>query len=139
MLSLSLSLLQALSRTIALALPELLKFLLYAVLLFLAFALTGWIILGPYHSKFLTFNDTVETLFGLLNGDDIYNTFILIDPDDDIIAYAYSRIYLYVFTFLFIYAALNIFTSLVIVAYEASLVRLDVAFESQFVESCKDA
>lgn len=92
------------------------------MILFLAFAITGWIILGPYHSKFHTINDTIETLFGLLNGDDIYNTYTMIDVDDDPVAYAYSRIYLYVFLSLFIYAVLNLFTSLVIVAYEASKV-----------------
>ena len=88
----------------------------------MAFAIAGWIILGPYHSKFFTINDTIETLFGLLNGDDIYNTYSMIDPDDDQVAYAYSRIYLYVFLALFIYAVLNLFTSLVIAAYEASTV-----------------
>lgn len=106
-----------------LAFPELLKFLLCSGLLFMAFALTGWFVLGPFHDKFDTLNSAIETLFGLLNGDDIYNTFVQIRAQDDHTAYIYSRIFLYVFLALFIYAVLNIFTSLIISAYEASQVN----------------
>ena len=105
-----------------LAFPELLKFLLCSGILFIAFALTGWIVLGPFHVKFDGINTSIETLFGLLNGDDIYNTFIMIRSQDDHIAYFYSRVFLYIFLALFIYAVLNLFTSLIIAAYEASQV-----------------
>ena len=105
-----------------LAFPELLKFLLCSGILFIAFAMTGWIVLGPFHDKFEDLNSAIETLFGLLNGDDIYNTFIQIRSQDDHTAYVYSRIFLYVFLALFIYAVLNLFTSLIITAYEASQV-----------------
>ncbi len=98
------------------------KFLLCAGILFLAFTINGWIILGPYHDKFLDFNASFETLFSLLNGDDIYTTFVSIDPDDNFTAYVYSRIYMYIFLILFLYFVLNLFTSLVITAYEASQV-----------------
>ena len=93
-------------------------------LLFLAFSLTGFVVLGPFHPKFLTFYETFETLFGLLNGDDIYTTYDQIDIDDDPVAYIYSRIFLYTFLVLFIYFVLNLFTSLVIAAYEASQVKV---------------
>ena len=88
----------------------------------MAFALTGWIVLGPFHVKFLTMNSAIESLFGLLNGDDIYTTFTQIRPQDDEAAYVYSRIFLYIFLALFIYTVLNLFTSLIITAYEASQV-----------------
>ena len=84
--------------------------------------MTGWIILGPFHIKFESINSAIETLFGLLNGDDIYNTFTQIRAQDDSTAYVYSRIFLYVFLALFMYAVLNLFTSLIITAYEASQV-----------------
>ena len=113
---------QALTRTMYLAFPELLKFLLCSGILFIAFAMTGWIVLGPFHGKFDNMNSAIETLFGLLNGDDIYNTFIQIRSQDDLTAYVFSRIFLYVFLALFIYAVLNLFTSLIITAYEASQV-----------------
>ncbi len=94
----------------------------------MAFSLTGFIVLGPYHPKFISFYETVETLFGLLNGDDIYATFDQIDIDDDVVAYVYSRVFLYCFLILFIYFVLNLFTSLVISAYEASQVAIIIAW-----------
>ena len=122
--------LQALNRTLYLAFPELLKFMLCTSLLFLAFSLTGYVVLGPFHPKFITFYESFETLFGLLNGDDIYTTYDQIDIDDDPVAYIYSRIVLYAFVVLFIYFVLNLFTSLVIPAYEASQVRKGSSFMS---------
>ena len=81
-----------------------------------------------YHSfqttQFTTFNDTIETLFSLLNGDDIYNTYILLTPGVDLAAYIYSRFFLYIFLGLFIYSVLNLFTSLIISAYEISQVGI---------------
>ena len=91
-------------------------------LLFIAFSLTGFIVLGPFHEKFETFYGSFETLFGLLNGDDIYNTLDQIDTDDEVYVYVYSRFFIYAFIVLFIYFVLNLFTSLVISAYEASQV-----------------
>lgn len=124
---------QALNRTLYLAFPELLKFMLCAGMLFLAFSLTGYIVLGPFHPKFSNFYETIETLFSLLNGDDIYATFDQIDIDDDMIAYLYSRVFLYSFLILFIYFVLNLFTSLVISAYEASQVKLCFRIHSMHV------
>ena len=123
------TLMQALTRTMYLAFPELLKFLLCSGILFIAFAMTGWIVLGPFHGKFEDLNSAIETLFGLLNGDDIYNTFIQVRPQDDLTAYVFSRIFLYVFLALFIYAVLNLFTSLIITAYEASQVLKEAILE----------
>lgn len=124
----------------------------------LAFAITGWLVLGTYHEKvwsavnhacvltvcyfppnhlasllsslppfplsmqFENLNTSIESLFSLLNGDDIFETYRSLSPFADTATYLYSRIYLYVFLSLFIYAVLNIFTSLVISAYEASQV-----------------
>ena len=105
-----------------LAFPELLKFLVCTAVLFLAFVINGWITLGPYHEKFETFVDSFETLFSLINGDDIYMTFIGIDEEDHVLFYCYSRIYMYIFLVLFLYFVLNLFTSLVITAHEASRV-----------------
>ena len=114
---------KALNRTLYLAFPELLKFMLCVWLLFVAFSLTGYIVLGPFHPKFATFYESFESLFGLLNGDDIAASFDKIDIDDDRVAYLYSRVFLYAFLVLFIYFVLNLFTSLVIAAYEASKVH----------------
>ena len=73
-------------------------------------------------SQFTTIVGTIETLFSLLNGDDIYNTYILLEPQVDLAAYIYSRAFLYIFLGLFVYGVLNLFTSLVISAHEISQV-----------------
>lgn len=122
--------LNTLTRTLALAFPELLKFLLCAFILFIAFAICGWTVLGSFHPKFNNLNSAVEALFGLLNGDDIYATFIQISPADQWATFIYSRVFLYVFLSLFIYAVLNLFTTLVIAAYEISQ-NLDTATQNE--------
>ena len=96
----------------------------------MAFVLNGWIILGSFHKKFVTFHASLDTLFGLINGDDIYGTFTGIDEEDDIFAFVYCRIYMYIFLALFLYFVLNLFTSLVITAHEASLVSLPSSMQS---------
>lgn len=80
--------------------------------------------------QFASFNDSIETLFSLLNGDDIYNTYIGIEPQVDLAAYIYSRFFLYIFLGLFVYAVLNLFTSLIISAYEISQVWMVVSQQS---------
>ncbi len=64
----------------------------------------------------------MDALFGLLNGDDIHETYVQISPLDNMVAYVYSRLFFYIFLTLFIYAVLNLFTSLIISAYEESQV-----------------
>ena len=88
-----------------------------------SFALEAYVCL-LFNLQFKDFSVAFETLFSLLNGDDIYETFRAITTLDDLAAYIYSRFYFYVFLILFIYAVLNIFTSLVISAYESSQVSV---------------
>ena len=35
----------------------------------------GWLVFAPYHFKFTTLSSTSETLFSLVNGDDMFATF----------------------------------------------------------------
>ncbi|KAH9521899.1 Mucolipin-2 [Dermatophagoides farinae] len=35
----------------------------------------GWVVLGPHHLKFRTLSSTLECLFSLINGDDMFATF----------------------------------------------------------------
>ncbi len=51
------------------ALPNVLRFLLCAALIYLGFVFCGWIILGPYNFKFRTILSTSECLFSLINGE----------------------------------------------------------------------
>ena len=77
----------------------------------------GWIVLGPYHSKFRTLSTTCETVFGLINGDDMYTTFANIETES-IYIWIFSEIYLYSFSFLFIYVVSSLIIALIIDGYE---------------------
>ncbi|XP_065902181.1 mucolipin-3-like [Dysidea avara] len=105
--------------TVRLAIPSVLRFSLCMVILFIAFALCGWLVLSPYHPKFQSFSQSVETLFCMLNGDDLYETFE--DSDSTFLSSLteiFSKVYFAVFVFIFIYAALSLFIGLFTAAYD---------------------
>lgn len=60
-----------------------------------------------------------ECLFSLVNGDDMFVTFSVIDEKSPIGVYIFSRVYLYTFISIFIYFILNVFISVIIDTYEA--------------------
>ena len=60
---------------------------------------------------------TSECLFSLVNGDDMYNTYIMMSQDSQA-AWIFSKIYLYIFIALFIYVVLSVFISLISDTYE---------------------
>ncbi|KAH9277869.1 Mucolipin-2 [Echinococcus granulosus] len=105
-------------RTIKRSVPGLLRFCACALILYFAFVFPAWVILGPFHMKFRSFTSTLECLFSLINGDDMYTTFATIDSTKGMGIYLFSRIFLYVFITLFIYAVLNIFVTIIFEAYE---------------------
>lgn len=61
---------------------------------------------------------TMECLFSLLNGDDMFVTFSVITTKDPLGIYLFSRLFLYVFITLFIYVVLNLFITIIFEAYE---------------------
>ena len=83
----------------------------------------GWIVLGPYHTKFRTLSTTSETLFGLINGDDMYATFANIETES-VYIWLFSEIYLYSFICLFIYVVSSLVIALLIDGYETVKVNL---------------
>ncbi|VDM22920.1 unnamed protein product [Hydatigera taeniaeformis] len=105
-------------RTIKRSVPGLLRFCACALVLYFAFVFPGWVILGPFHMKFRSFTSTLECLFSLINGDDMYTTFATIDTAKGLGIFLFSRVFLYVFITLFIYAVLNIFVTIIFEAYE---------------------
>ncbi|KAL5467001.1 hypothetical protein EMCRGX_G031166 [Ephydatia muelleri] len=110
----------ALSSALDIAIPRLVKFFLCAGILFVAFMLCAWVVLGPFHYKFQTFDGTFYALFTMLNGDDLWNTYTGITSLDDNGVYVFSQIFFTIFLMLFIYAVLNLFISLIIESYEYS-------------------
>ena len=72
--------------------------------------------------QFYTFSKTVDCLYSLLNGDDMYVTFNLMS-DASFAVWVFSKIYLYLFISLFIYVVLSTFISIVSDSYERIKVR----------------
>lgn len=68
--------------------------------------------------KFRSPSETFECLFSLLNGDDMFATFFVLDTKNTVVWY-FSRIYLYVFTSLFIYVVLSLFISIIVDAWDS--------------------
>jgi mucolipin len=77
----------------------------------------GWIVFGPYHTKFQCLASTTETLFSLINRDDMYATFANLETQSFFI-WSFSQIYLLSFISLFIYVVLSLFIALIIDGYE---------------------
>eukprot|EP00731_Ephydatia_muelleri_P004621 Em0002g797a len=109
--------------TMRVALPSVLRFVLCAGVLYIAFVLTGWLVLGPYHSKFRNIMVTSESLFSLINGDDMFTAFDGMSRAS-LVAYLFSKVYLYVFVSMFIYVVLSVFISLIKDTYETLHVSL---------------
>ncbi len=90
-------------------------------LLFIIIAI--FLILIFFFQQFRSISRTSENLFSLINGDDMFATFIILETNSQMVWW-YSRIYLYSFVCLFIYVVLNLFLSVILDAYETIKVRI---------------
>eukprot|EP00762_Andalucia_godoyi_P002933 ANDGO_04222.mRNA.1 hypothetical protein len=94
--------------TLRRGMPNVLRFVFGVAPVFLGYCIFGTIVFGAYVHAFESIGSSAVTLFAVLNGDRIWDTFAdiyNINPALGVI----SRIYLYTFICLFIYAVLNIF------------------------------
>ncbi|CEF59832.1 Polycystin cation channel, PKD1/PKD2 domain-containing protein [Strongyloides ratti] len=103
--------------TLKKSIPNILRFLVCAIILYGGFLIAGWVIIGPYSLKFRTLAKSSEALFSLLNGDDMFATFATINDSNGTIK-AFGTIYIYVFVSLFIYVVLSLFIAIIMDAYE---------------------
>ncbi|XP_065209550.1 mucolipin-3-like isoform X2 [Planococcus citri] len=103
--------------TLKCAFPKILRFLLCSLIIYAGYVFCGWLVLGPFHIKFHKISTTSENLFSLINGDDMFATFTILETDSRIVWW-YCRIYIYSFIMLFIYVILSLFLSVIIDAYE---------------------
>jgi len=99
------------------ALPNLLRFMVCVIILYVGFLLAGWVIIGPYSIKFRSLSQSSEALFSLLNGDDMFATFYTISDSNATIT-IFGKIYIYLFVAIFIYVVLSLFIAIVMDAYE---------------------
>ena len=100
------------------AIPNVIRFVVCAALIYLGFVFCGWVILGPYHLKFTTLMTTSECLFSLINGDDMFATFSSTPDGSGSLVWGFSRVYLYIFIALFIYVVLSLFIAIIMDTYE---------------------
>jgi len=101
------------------SIPHCARFMLTAGIVYSGYVLCGWLVLGPRNIKFRTIVKTSETLFSLLNGDDMYNTFELTGfPETESSLRIFNQFYLYSFISLFIYVVLSLFLAVILDVYE---------------------
>eukprot|EP00794_Sanderia_malayensis_P010017 gene10017-11040_t len=103
--------------TLKVAFPPVMRFIVCAGIIYFGFAFCGWVVFGPYHEKFKTIVITSDCLFSLVNGDDMFNTFKLMEKTDTVL-WIFSKIYLYVFISLFIFVVLSLFIGIISDTYE---------------------
>ncbi|XP_054451973.1 mucolipin-3 [Anoplopoma fimbria] len=127
--------------TLRAAFPNVIRFCCCAAMIYLGYCFCGWIVLGPYHEKFRTLDKVTECLFSLINGDDIYGTFLKMRHEGYMV-WLFSRIYLYSFISLFIYMVLSLFIALITDTYETiKHHQQDKVLVSQlqaFIAECRD-
>ncbi|XP_054005891.1 mucolipin-3-like [Hylaeus anthracinus] len=127
--------------TLKKAAPEVARFLICAILIYLGFTFCGWLILGPYHIKFRSLSTTSECLFALINGDELFATFSITSFKSPMLWW-YFRIYLYTFISLYIYVILSLFISVIIDAYDTIKIYYREGFPKNdlqtFIAACTD-
>eukprot|EP01060_Flectonema_neradi_P039419 TRINITY_DN8676_c0_g4_i1.p1 TRINITY_DN8676_c0_g4~~TRINITY_DN8676_c0_g4_i1.p1 ORF type:complete len:648 (+),score=116.95 TRINITY_DN8676_c0_g4_i1:38-1981(+) len=97
--------------------PRAFKFVVGSFPILMGYALLGTVLFGGYSEKFATLDGAFVTLFALMNGDIIDDTFQSIFFESNVVLQIVSRIYLYTYIALFIYAILNILLAIMEDAY----------------------
>ncbi|XP_044528926.1 mucolipin-1 isoform X1 [Gracilinanus agilis] len=103
--------------TLRVALPSVMRFCCCVAVIYLGYCFCGWIVLGPYHTKFRSLSMVSECLFSLINGDDMFVTFAAMQSHSGLV-WLFSQLYLYTFISLFIYMVLSLFIALITGSYE---------------------
>ncbi|KAF4731109.1 Mucolipin-2, partial [Perkinsus olseni] len=94
--------------TLAHGIPQILKFLVGVLPVYLSFVVCAVCLFGFHSHWFVSLGDSSNALFSLLNGDQIHDTFTNL-KDVSVLG---SRLFLYSFLALFIYVVLNIFITI---------------------------
>ncbi|XP_067308378.1 mucolipin-3 isoform X2 [Pseudorasbora parva] len=103
--------------TLQAALPNAIRFSICAVMIYLSYCFCGWIVLGPHHENFRTFNMVADCLFSMINGDEVYSTFKKL-RDKTYVVWLFSRMYIYSFISLFTFMVLSLFIAIITDTYE---------------------
>ncbi|KAM7386301.1 hypothetical protein PAMA_009099 [Pampus argenteus] len=127
--------------TLRAAFPNVIRFCCCAAAIYLGYCFCGWIVLGPYHTKFRSLSMVSECLFSLINGDDMFVTFAEMERSGTLV-WIFSQVYLYTFISLFIYMVLSLFIALITGAYDTIMAQTQeqvrVTDLSAFIAECMD-
>ncbi|XP_060554345.1 mucolipin-1-like [Ruditapes philippinarum] len=108
-------------RTIYKSCPDIITYLICVSVLYVGFLFCGYIVMAPYHVKFKTPSDAAETLFSIINGDEIFTTLALLESDKSggNWVWWFSRFYVGAFVAIFTILGINLFIALFLNAYES--------------------
>lgn len=127
--------------TLRAAFPNVIRFCCCAAAIYLGYCFCGWIVLGPYHTKFRSLSMVSECLFSLINGDDMFVTFAEMEHSSPLV-WIFSQIYLYTFISLFIYMVLSLFIALITGAYDTIMAQTQeqvrITDLHAFIAECTD-
>lgn len=127
--------------TLRAAFPNVIRFCCCAAAIYMGYCFCGWIVLGPYHTKFRTLSMVSECLFSLINGDDMFVTFAEMEHSSHLV-WIFSQIYLYTFISLFIYMVLSLFIALITGAYDTIMAQTQeqvrITDLHAFIAECTD-
>ena len=98
--------------TLSVAFPNICRFIICGIAIYMGYVFCGWLVFGPYVQKFNSISQTTESLFALINGDEILDTFMLIKGDNKVL-WVFSKFYFYTFIMLFTYVVLSVMISLI--------------------------
>ncbi|XP_037111434.1 mucolipin-1b isoform X1 [Syngnathus acus] len=132
---------QILIVTLRAAFPNVIRFCCCAAAIYLGYCFCGWIVLGPYHTKFRSLPMVSECLFSLINGDDMFVTFAEMEQTGTLV-WIFSQVYLYTFISLFIYMVLSLFIALITGAYDTIMAQTQeqvrITDLQAFIAECTD-
>lgn len=98
--------------TLSVALPNILRLMICIVVIYIGYVLCGWVVFGPFTYKFASIAQTVDTLFAMINGDEILDSFMQVSGSSHLLS-LFSKLYFYSFIVLFIYVVLSVMISLI--------------------------
>ena len=96
--------------------PRVLRFMVGVLPIMMGYAFFGMTYFGSESDRFETFGASMVTLFAVLNGDVIRETFLNLMPVYPVM----SQVYLYTFISLFMYVVLNVFIAIIEEAFFVS-------------------
>ncbi|XP_060552431.1 mucolipin-3-like [Ruditapes philippinarum] len=100
---------------------DVIAYLICVGVLFVGFWVCGYVVMGPYHVKFQTPEAAAETLFAVVNGDEIYATLAIIEWDKSggHWVWWFSRFYLGSYVAIFTIVVINLLIALFMSAYDS--------------------